>query len=214
MPPFERSVFVNCPFDDDYASLLQAIAFCIVLLEHFPRFTPENTDNAETRLDRIIQLITESKFGVHDLSRCRAAAVGDYARMNMPFELGLDHACRRFGTGGATQKRILVLENEPYQYQKALSDIAGWDIRPHGNDYAKAVGHVRSWLTSQSTVPAIGLSRILGKYAAFQEWYWERELAAGSSEDDIRQYPTTEVVQAMHEWMASGQPTNFDVILG
>lgn len=211
MPPFDRSVFVNCPFDEDYAPILQAIAFCIVVLEHFPRLAPENTDNAEARLDRIMQSIAGSRFGIHDLSRCRAASRGEYARMNMPFELGLDHSCRRFGGNEFSLKRVLILENEPYEYQKALSDIAGWDIRPHGNDYAKAVGHVRSWLASQSTIPAMGPSRILGKYIAFQEWYWERESAAGSSEEDIRQYPTTEVVQAMHDWMSSGQPTNYDL---
>jgi hypothetical protein len=214
LPPFERSVFVNCPFDEEYAPLLQAIAFCIVLLEHFPRFAPENTDNAEPRLSRIAQLVNGSKFGIHDLSRCRADAKGEYARMNMPFELGLDYACRRFGASELQDKRILVLESRAYDYQKALSDIAGWDIRTHQNDYAKAVAHVRNWLSSQSPVPSIGTSRILGKYTAFQEWYWEKELAAGSSEDDIREYPSDHVVRNMHEWMATGQPTSFDVLIG
>lgn len=87
-PPFDRSVFINCPFDDQYAATLQAMAFCVVYLGFFPRFAPENADNAAARLDRIIELVRGSKYGIHDLSRCRAAAVGDLARMNMPFEAG------------------------------------------------------------------------------------------------------------------------------
>lgn len=126
--------------------------------------------------------------------------------MNMPFELGLDHACRRFGNAPLTDKRILILEHTRYDYQRALSDISGWDIQAHGGDHEKAVRHVRSWLIAQAGAPAVGAALIQGKYIAFQEWYWERELAAGSSEDDIREYPTAELIRAMHEWKDAGEP--------
>jgi len=33
---FETSVFVNCPFDDDYAPLLEAALFCTVSLGFVP----------------------------------------------------------------------------------------------------------------------------------------------------------------------------------
>ena len=207
MPPsFERSVFVNCPFDEGYAPILQALAFCIVYLGFHPRLAPENADNAAARLDRIAELIRGSKFGIHDLSRCKSRTSDEYARMNMPFELGLDHACRRFGPPPLTGKRILILEHTRYDYQRALSDISGWDILAHGGDHEKAVRHVRSWLIAEAGAVAVGAALIQGKYIAFQEWYWERELAAGSSEEDIREYPTTELVRAMHEWKEAGEP--------
>ena len=85
-PPFERSVFINCPFDEAFAPLLQAIAFCVTDLGYCPRLAPENADNAANRLDRIIDLIRGSKYGIHDLSRCKSAVPGEYARMNMPFD--------------------------------------------------------------------------------------------------------------------------------
>lgn len=205
-PPFGRSVFVNCPFDDEFAPVLQSIAFCVVYLGFFPRLAPENADNAAARLDRIAELIRGSKYGIHDLSRCKSTEADEYARMNMPFELGLDHACRRFGSPPLTNKRILILEHTRYDYQRALSDISGWDIQAHEGDYEKAVRHVRSWLIAQASAPAMGAALIQGKYIAFQEWYWERELAAGSSEDDIREYPTAELIRAMHEWKDAGEP--------
>jgi hypothetical protein len=65
------------------------------------------------------------------------------------------------------------------------------------------VRHVRSWLVNQAQAPGIGAALILGKYLDFQEWYWEREQAAGSSDEDIREYPTAEVVRAMHDWKAA-----------
>jgi len=205
-PPFDRSVFVNCPFDEDFAPILQAIAFCVVYLGFHPRLAPENADNAAARLDRIVELIRGSKYGIHDLTRCKSSAPSEFARMNMPFELGLDHACRRFGDGDLSDKRILILEHTRYDYQKTLSDISGWDIQSHNGNHEKAVRRVRSWLIAQAGAPAIGAALIQGKYIAFQEWYWERELAAGSSEEDIKEYPTAELIQAMHDWMQAGQP--------
>lgn len=53
---------------------------------------------------------------------------------------------------------------------------------------------------------AVGASRILGNYAAFQEWYWERELALGASEDDIKAYPNVQMVEARREWVDAGRP--------
>jgi hypothetical protein len=205
-PPFARSVFVNCPFDENYAPLLQAIAFCIVYLGFHPRFAPENANNAQARMDRIAELIRGSKFGIHDLSRCKSAAADEFARMNMPFELGLDHACQRYGPGELAEKVILVLEHDRFDYHRALSDISGWDIRAHGGKHETAILHVRSWLIAIAGAEGAGLSKILGKYIAFQEWYWEREIAAGSAEEDIKRYPTAELIQAMHDWMDAGQP--------
>jgi hypothetical protein len=206
MPPFDRSVFVNCPFDEEFAPILQAISFCIVYMGLYPRLAPENADNAVARLDRIIELIKASKFGIHDLTRCKSETVGEYARMNMPFELGLDFAVRGFPEAPLDQKSILVLEHTRYDFQKALSDISGWDIRAHGGDFGRAVRHVRSWLIAQAGAAPAGAALIQGKYIAFQEWYWERELAAGSSEEDIREYPTAELIRAMHDWVAAGEP--------
>lgn len=206
-PPFERSVFVNCPFDDDFAPLLQAIAFCITDLGFFPRLAPENADNAANRLDRIIELIRGSKYGIHDLSRCKSAAAGEYARLNMPFELGLDHGGARFGDGQLSGKSILILENARYDYQKGLSDISGWDIHAHEGDYIKVVRIVSSWLIRQAGADPVGPAKIQGNYLTFQEWYWERETMRGASDDDIRAYPTIQVVNAMREWAEAGKPS-------
>jgi hypothetical protein len=205
-PPFERSVFVNCPFDEDFAPLLQAIAFCITDLGFFPRLAPENANTAANRLDRILELIRGSKYGIHDLSRCRSAAAGEYARLNMPFELGLDHACARFGGGQMSGKSILVLEENRYDYQKGLSDISGWDIHAHGGDFIKAVRIVSGWLIRHAGAAPVGPSKIQNGYLAFQEWYWEREMARGASDDDIKAYPTGQVIVAMREWVEADRP--------
>jgi hypothetical protein len=126
--------------------------------------------------------------------------------MNMPFELGIDYGCRRFGGEPLSQKSVLILEETRYDYQKTLSDISGWDIEAHEGDHIKAVRHVRNWLVRQANAQPVGPTRILSDYADFQEWYWERELAMGASEDDIRAYPTVHMVDAMRQWVDAGRP--------
>ncbi|MDO1581664.1 hypothetical protein [Rhizobium oryzicola] len=203
---FERSVFINCPFDEHYAPILQAIAFTVTFLGFRPRLAPQNGDNALNRLGRIDDIIRTSKYGIHDLSRNRANVKGEFARMNMPFELGIDYGCKTFGSEPLCSKCILVLEERRYDYQKCLSDIAGWDIEAHSNDYQIAIRKVRGWLVRQADAPPKGATLIESRYAVFQQWYWSRETAAGASEDDIRQYPTVDVVDAMQQWMDLGQP--------
>lgn len=205
-PPFERCVFINCPFDEDYDPILQAILFCIVYLGFVPRLARESSDSAEVRLEKIRRLIENSKFSIHDLSRAQATKKGQYFRLNMPFELGIDFGCRAYFGKGRAEKRFLVLEERAYRYQAALSDIAGCDIEFHGADFQKAVRKVRNWLVSEAGIVAHGAQRILNRYVDFQGWYYERQLAAGFSDEDIKDYPTNELMKAMIQWVKEGMP--------
>lgn len=205
-PPFERSVFINCPFDAEFSPILQAVAFCVADMGFYPRLAPENSDNGTSRLERIVELVRESRFGIHDLSRCRATDVGEYYRLNMPFELGLDHAAARYGGGRLSTKSILVLEQARFDSQKSLSDISGWDIESHSGDYLIAVRRVNRWLAQHGGAEPVGPTKVVHDYQDFQEWYWEREIHRGASEDDIRDYPTIDFVRAMSEWVSLGRP--------
>ena len=124
----------------------------------------------------------------------------------MPFELGIDYGCRQYFGNGRENKKILILEEKKYRYQAAISDLSGCDIEAHAGDFQKAVRKVRNWLVSEADVAADGASRILGAYTDFQEWYYERQLAAGFSDEDIQDYPTSELLDAMNNWIAEGTP--------
>ncbi len=174
--PFEKCVFINCPLDEDYEPILQAILFCVVYLGLSPRFSSERNDSGENRLEKIRGLIESSKYSIHDLSRCQAKKKGEHFRLNMPFELGIDYGCRQYFGNGRENKKILILEEKKYRYQAAISDLSGCDIEAHAGDFQKAVRKVRNWLVSEAGVAAEGASRILGAYADFQEWYYERLL--------------------------------------
>jgi hypothetical protein len=203
---FSDSVFINCPFDKDYEPILQAILFCILCLGKTPRLATERQDGGENRLDKIRGLIEASKFSIHDLSRCQAKKKGEHFRLNMPFELGIDYGCRQYFGNGREAKMFLILEEKKYRFQAAISDISGSDIEAHGADHRKAVACVRNWLVSEAGVTSIGAAKILAEYGDFQEWYWEKKLGEGASEEEIREYPTSELVASMKEWIALGKP--------
>jgi hypothetical protein len=206
VPPFDRSVFINCPFDDEFAPILQAIAFCVSNMGFFPRIATENPDNSANRLDRVVELVRGSKLAIHDISRCKSIAANQFMRLNMPFELGIDFGFQIFGDEQGKSKSVLVLENDRYDYRTALSDISGWDIQAHNGDPIVAIRHVVSWLIRSAGAARIGPARVLADYNTFQEWYWERELALGASEEDIRAYPTVQMIEAMRDWIDAGRP--------
>jgi hypothetical protein len=87
MAEYSKSVFVNCPFDDDYRQLLVSILFTVKYLGFTPRLTLETADSSNTCLATIVDFIATSKFGIHDLSRISVTSERKPARMNMPFEL-------------------------------------------------------------------------------------------------------------------------------
>lgn len=118
----------------------------------------------------------------------------------MPFELGIDYGCKQFDQK-CVDKKVLILDEKKYRYQAALSDMAGCDIKAHNAEYSKAVTHVRNWLVLQANAKQHGPNIILGKWVDFQEWYWEKQTELGASEEDIREYPTSEMLASMKEWI-------------
>ncbi len=201
---FEKNVFVNCPFDAQYVPLLRPLLFTIIYLGLKPRIALEAMDAGQARLEKIVGLIAESKFGIHDLSRIEAAKAGELYRLNMPFELGIEFGCRLFGRGRQKDKRSLVLEAEPHRYKAALSDLSGSDIESHGNDPYRVIGTVRNWLKNVSAMHAPGPAKIEGAFTDFLKQNYNDLTDKGFSPSDIEALPVPELIECMERWVAAG----------
>ena len=127
----------------------------------------ENVDSTSNRLDRIVELMKESKFSVHDLSKLQSEKKNEFYRMNMPFELGLD-----YGMSGK-DKTYLIFEDKQYQLHKALSDINGWDVRAHNNEPEKIVSEFRTWIVGSNEFPDI-----IKNYSSTEIWYLYNDFQA------------------------------------
>jgi len=167
---YERSVFVNCPLDEEYRSLFEAVVFAIYDCGFIARCALEVADASEVRIDKITRIIEDCRFGIHDISRTDSDSVTNLPRFNMPLELGLFLGAKRFGRGEQKSKTCLILDVERYRYQKFISDISGQDIAAHGGEVGKAISCVRDWL-SDAMPKAIRIpgGKVMAKrYAAFR----------------------------------------------
>lgn len=198
---FEKNVFVNCPFDPDYADLLRPLLFTLLYLGYNPRIATERADSGEPRITKIIQLIEESKFGIHDLSRIKAQTAGELFRFNMPFELGMDYGCRTFHGAQWKRKKCLILESERYRYQAAISDLSNSDIKEHGNKPDKIVQQVRNWLVQEDLSNGPSPTQIWYDFNDFMAKLYDDLTAKEFSPDDIQNLPSPELMGHMKHWI-------------
>ncbi len=201
--PFERNVFINCPFDDRYRPILDGILFCVIRAGLNPRLATEVADAGDNRLERICRLMRESRYSIHDLSRCQANRKGEIARLNMPFELGIDQGYRTSGDARFLTKRFLVLDEVPYRLQRAISDINGWDPSPHEGKQERAVKLVRNWLHQEAGADLPGGDVLLGQKLVFDEWKYGQPDHARA---DVDAFSPFQLIGSMRRWLELGCP--------
>ena len=202
---FKDNVFVNCPFDAAYLPLLRPLLFCVIYLGLKPRIALEALDSGAPRFEKIVALVRQSKYAIHDLSRLQSSTAGEYFRLNMPFELGLDVGCRLYRPGQASSKRCLILEAERYRYQAAISDLSNSDIAAHANEPVKAVTEVRNWLNNEARLRAPGPAEVWARFNEFMADNYDVLKLRGFSDADIEQLPINELIVCMQDWVSDNQ---------
>lgn len=147
---YNQNVFINCPFDAEYSPLFDAIVFAVHDAGFRPRCALEASNAGKFRLEKIMGIIAECKYSIHDISRTELDPKFNLPRFNMPLELGLDLGCHRYGHGKLKSKVSLILDKTRYRYQKFISDIAGQDVSTHAGSPKQAIIQVRRWLSTES----------------------------------------------------------------
>ena len=165
---YDQNVFINCPFDDIYRPLFNALVYAAFECGLRPRCALEVYDAGEVRIQKIERIIRACRWGIHDISRTELNP-NDLPRFNMPLELGIFLGARRFGDAAQRKKSCLVLDTKPYRYQEFISDIAGQDIRAHDGAAAQAIKAVRDWLATTRNVgdPLPGVAMISSRFGEF-----------------------------------------------
>ena len=141
-PAYEKSVFLNCPFDDSFAPLLHAAVLTIFALGFFPRSARESEGEADPRIDRIHRTLGESKYSIHDLSRFQGEGPDNLSRFNMPLELGIALSLR-YQRRRSKPHNWVALVPPDYKHHKFISDLAAFDPqvrRYYRNDYQSDLG--------------------------------------------------------------------------
>lgn len=201
---FENSVFVNCPFDLEYQELLRPMLFAIRRTGLYPRIATESFDSGRSRFEKILKLIKASKYSIHDLSRCRAIEEGEYFRMNMPFELGVDIGLIKLsGDRKYSEKKVLVLEGEEYSLQKAISDLNFGDKRSHGGEAKKVIQIVRDWFYGLGFKTTEGHVAMWYEFNDFYADLYQSLKEKNYSEKDINEVSMPEFLSELNRWLNS-----------
>jgi hypothetical protein len=124
-------VFINLPFDSDYEPLFLAMIAGLVSLGLNPRSVVQISSSTD-RLRRLLEIVQECPFSIHDLSRVQRSGKGRFRvpRFNMPFEMGLAAAVCMTPSGATRQWR--VIEAVRHRVGHSCSDVDGYNAEIHG----------------------------------------------------------------------------------
>jgi hypothetical protein len=147
------NVFLNIPYDRTFDNLYLAYISGVSAFGLVPRATLEIPGGAE-RLDRILSLIRDCPYSIHDLSRVQLdRASPSTPRFNMPFELGLAVACERIGR---SRQVWFVLEALNRRLNKSLSDLNGTDPYIHDGHIGGVFRELCSCFARERRRPSVG----------------------------------------------------------
>jgi hypothetical protein len=164
-----RDIFINCPFTPDYQNHFRAIVYTIIRSGFTPRCALETDNSAYNRFDKICSIIRECRLAVHNISKTEPDGNSGLPRFNMPLELGLFLAAKKFGSGAQKRKLCIIFDKSKYRYQQFMSDIAGQDIHAHNGTVKQLVMELAAWLRTElhdSKIP--GGSAIAREFTKFQ----------------------------------------------
>ena len=162
-------VFINCPFDSEYKPIFNAMVFTVVRSGYRSRCAMEMDDAGENRLDKIIRIIGECPFGIHDISRTETNGDPPLPRFNMPLELGLWLGADHLGREDQAGKQCIVFDRERFRFQRFISDIGGQDVHAHDGSVANLIRELSTWLRNlPGGTHAGGGQAILREYQAFE----------------------------------------------
>lgn len=202
---FAKNVFINCPFDKGYVPLLRPLVFTILYFDYIPRIATESFDSGEIRINKILKLIKESKYSIHDLSRIQSSKAKEISRFNMPLELGFDIGCRKYKGNEWSRKKCLILESRQFRYQKAISDLSGSDIRKHNNNPENLVRQVRNWFVETVKIKACSSSIIWESFNEFMSDFYAKRKNEGYKSRDLQEMPMPELINFMRRWIRTNR---------
>lgn len=123
-----------------------------------------------SRMDRIMEALSASKYSIHDLSRCRGEGDDNLSRFNMPLELGMAMAQRYYLRKIGDDHEWMALVPTEHLYQRFLSDLAGFDLYSHDETVETLVPALMSWLVTRPDALWTPSPRaVLGALPAFRK---------------------------------------------
>jgi hypothetical protein len=91
---------------------------------------------------------------------------------------------------------------DQHEFQKAISDLSGIDIKRHNNQPSEVVRAVRDWF-----VETVGLrrvhsaTRIWYRFTDFASDFYDQRVADGYTDEDLNMMPIPEYIDFIRGWV-------------
>jgi hypothetical protein len=170
-PQYE--VFLNYPFDFEYAPFADALHFGVVAAGLRPVCAKDLSMPDRSRLEGIVDAIAKCNFSIHDLSRC------GQPRQNMALELGM-----AFAIMSETQHRdhraasVVLAQTD---YRRFISDLGGYDPRLYHDDLSLVLS-VYEWLRDVVGDRVFSRQSTVAVKVAYEEFKGDLNRLEGSGE--------------------------------
>lgn len=132
-------LFLNVPFDQDYASLLCATLFSAVCCGFQPCSALYGIDGwgrNVSRLDRIFKILSSCRYSFHDLARGHGEGTENACRLNIPLELGMAIGIEKPGT---IQHTWIAIAPKSFKHELYASDLMGFDPDTYDDSEGEAL---------------------------------------------------------------------------
>ncbi len=169
---YTNNVFINCPFESDgvYKDIFDAIIFAVFYCGFRARCSKEKADCSEIRIETIFRIISQCKYGIHDISQTELCKKNKLPRFNMPLELGIFLGAKKYGIREQKKKTCLIMDKKEHRYQKFISDIAGQDVKHHDKKPENVIRLIANWLRNASRQQKIpGGLAVVERYKVFKK---------------------------------------------
>jgi hypothetical protein len=182
-------VFLNYPFDQEFAGMANAMSFAVVAGGLLPVSGFDLTAPDRPRLDMLVEAIRHCRYSAHDFSRFTGEGPRNFARMNMPIEMGMAvfHALNT----QRQEHRCTFLVSTPHDYRAFASDLAGLDPRCHHNDEIRLLSEMYEWLRSVVPAALFNSQPTVEVAAKFREFKERLTSVRGSMDDGSPTYEET-----------------------
>jgi hypothetical protein len=147
------------------------------------------------RLEMLVEAIHCCRYSAHDFSRSKGGGPANFARMNMPIEMGMAlfhalHSQRR-------EHRCVFFVPTAYDYKAFASDLAGLDPRVHNNDDTRLVSDTYEWLRGVVPSALFNSQPTVDVLDKFTEFKTRKRLVKGGNGGRPSHEETREVMYAV-----------------
>ncbi len=181
-----HSVYLNYPYHKEFIPLSYAMQFTVVAAGLVPVSAKDFSTPDVVRLPTLVEAMMNCHYSAHDLSQYRGLGDNNFARFNMPLEMGMA-LFYAFSTQHAAHRCVFFVST-PHDYKEFASNLAGLDPKCHENKEEKLIAEMYNWLhtMAQDSAPTLAVfnmispAEIQNKYDHFKQ---QLQKVDGSGDD-------------------------------